>query len=99
APPPEGENAYCDKGDVAKFGDKDGPASLPKSCYYTGLDGTPSPGKQIRVGVKQDLADAVNSAKCGDTLLLSAGATYAVSSLPSKKCDDRHYITIRTDTP
>jgi hypothetical protein len=97
--PPTGENAYCGKGDVPQFGDKDGPAELPKTCYYTGLDGTPSPGKQIRVAAKEDLAEAINDAKCGDTLLLSAGGTYEVASLPSKKCDDHHYITIRTDTP
>ena len=42
--PPTGENAYCGKGDVAQFGEKDGPAELPKTCYYTGLDATPSPG-------------------------------------------------------
>ncbi|HLB91707.1 MAG TPA: hypothetical protein VJK27_05170, partial [Terriglobales bacterium] len=62
AAPPTGENAYCGKGDVPQFGDKDGPAELPKSCYYTGLDGTPSPGKQIQVAAKADLADAINSA-------------------------------------
>src|ERR1700690_2561603 len=63
AGPPTGENAYCGKGDVAHFGDKDGPAELPKACYYTGLDGTPSPGKQIHVGAKDDLADAVKEAR------------------------------------
>ena len=97
--PPTGENAYCGKADVAHFGDKDGPAQLPQSCYYTGLDGTPSPGKQIRVGAKEDLADAVKNAQCGDTLLLPAGASYEVKELPAKKCDDQHYITIRTDIP
>jgi hypothetical protein len=99
AVPPTTENAYCGKGDVAKFGDKDGPAQLPKSCYYTGLDGTPSPGKQIRVAANSDLRAAVDSAKCGDTLLLAAGASFEMKDLPSKKCDDQHYITIRTDTP
>ncbi len=99
AAPPIGENAYCDKGNVAHFGDKDGPAELPKACYYTALDGTPSPGKQIRVAAKSDLADAINDAKCGDTLLLPAGASFDVKALPAKKCDDQHYITVRTDTP
>jgi hypothetical protein len=99
AGPPTGENAYCGKGDVAKFGDKDGPAQLPQTCYYTGLDGTPSPGKRIRVGPHEELAGAVKDAKCGDTLLLPAGATYEVRELPAKKCDDQHYITIRTDIP
>jgi hypothetical protein len=97
--PPTGENAYCGKGDVPNFGAKDGPAQLPTSCYYTGLDGTLSPGKQIRVGANSDLLEAVESAKCGDTLLLAAGATFEIKDLPAKKCDDQHYITIRTDTP
>lgn len=99
APPPIGENAYCDKGDIPKFGDKDGPAQLPKACYYTGLDGTPSPGKEIHVPANADLHEAVGAAKCGDTLLLAAGASYEIRDLPAKKCDDQHYITIRTDTP
>src|SRR5450631_1207812 len=97
--PPTGENAYCGKGNVAEFGAKDGIAELPKACYYTALDGTPSPGKEIRVSVTGDLASAVEHAKCGDTLLLPAGASFEVHELPSKKCDDQHYITVRTDTP
>ena len=99
AGPPTDENSYCGKGDVAKFGDKDGPADLPKACYYTGLDGTPSPGKQIRVPGRGNLASAIDGAKCGDTILLQAGSSYDVSELPAKKCDDQHYITVRTDTP
>ncbi|HKN69646.1 MAG TPA: hypothetical protein VJX30_01190 [Terriglobales bacterium] len=99
AAPPSGENAYCGKGNVAQFGAKDGVAELPKACYYTALDGTPSPGKQIRVSAKSDLAAAIDGAKCGDTLLLPSGASFDVNELPSKKCDDQHYITVRTDTP
>lgn len=97
--PPIGENAYCGKGNVAQFGAKDGPAELPKACFYTGLDGTPSPGKQVRVAAKSDLTSALDHAKCGDTLLLAAGASFEVKDLPAKKCDEQHYITIRTDTP
>ena len=97
--PLTGENAYCGKGNVAQFGAKDGVAELPKTCYYTALDGTPSPGKQIRVAAKSDLATAIDRAKCGDTLLLPAGASFDVKELPAKKCDDQHYITVRTDTP
>ena len=99
AAPPTSENAYCGKGNVAQFGDKDGIAELPKTCYYTGLDGTPSPGKSIRVGAGSDLAAAIENAQCGDTLLLPAGASFDVKVLPSKQCDDQHYITVRTDTP
>ncbi len=96
--PPIEENAYCGKGNVPNFGENDGPAQLPKSCYYTALDGTPSPGKQIHVERDADLSAAVDSAKCGDTLLLPAGASFVIKSLPAKQCDDQHYITIRTDT-
>ncbi len=99
AAPPTSENAYCGKGNVAQFGDKDGIAELPKACYYTALDGTPSPGKSIRVGAGSDLTAAIEHAKCGDTLLLPAGASFDVKVLPSKQCDDQHYITVRTDTP
>ena len=99
AGPPTSENAYCAKGDIPHFGDKDGPAQLPTACYYTGIDGTPSPGKQIRVSAKSDFMAALADAKCGDMLLLAAGASYEVSDLPSKKCDDQHYLTVRTDTP
>src|ERR1700680_1745701 len=99
AAPPTGENAYCGKGNVAQFGAKDGIAELPKACYYTARDGTPSPGKQIRVAAKSNLAAAIDDAKCGDTLLLPAGASFDATELPSKKCDDQHYITVRTDTP
>ncbi|MGA9526777.1 MAG: hypothetical protein WBS24_01545 [Terriglobales bacterium] len=97
--PPTSENAYCGKGNIPHFGDKDGVAELPKTCYYTALDGTPSPGKQISVSAKADLTGAVEGAKCGDTLLLQAGASYEIKELPEKKCDEGHYITIRTDTP
>ena len=99
AAPPTEENAYCGKGDAPRFGDKDAVAELPKACYYTGLDGTPSPGRRITVSAKSDLAAAVEGAKCGDTLLLPAGASFLATMLPAKKCDDQHYITIRTDTP
>src|SRR5271157_2188412 len=96
---PLGENAYCGKGDVPQFGGKDGPAEPPRTCYYTGMDGTPSPGKQIRVSAKADLGATMGEAKCGDTLLLPAGASFEVKELPRKNCDEQHYITVRTDTP
>ena len=99
AAPPAGENAYCGKGDVPQFGSKDGPAALPRACYYTGMDGTPSPGKQIRVSPKEDLSATLERAKCGDTLLLPAGASFELKELPRKNCDEQHYITVRTDTP
>jgi hypothetical protein len=99
AAPPTGENAYCGKGNVPQFGAKDGVAELPKTCFYTALDGTPSPGKQVHVSSKSSLASALADAKCGETLLLPAGSSFDITDLPAKKCDDQHYITVRTDTP
>jgi len=96
---PTSENAYCAKGDVAQFGERDGPAELPKTCFYTALDATPSPGDQIRVTAGSDLEEVVEKAKCGDTLLLPAGASFPLREFPRKNCDDQHYITIRTDAP
>lgn len=96
---PTGENAYCSKGNVPQFGDKDGPAELPKTCFYTALDATPSPGNKIRVPAGSDLAEALEKAKCGDTLQLAAGAGFPLRELPKKNCDDQHYITVRTDAP
>jgi hypothetical protein len=99
APPavPTGENVYCAKGNVAQFGDNDGPAELPKTCFYTALDATPSPGNKIKVTADSDLADALDKAKCGDTLLLATGASFPLREFPRKNCDDQHYITVRTD--
>jgi hypothetical protein len=96
---PTAENAYCGKGNVPGFGEKDGPAQLPTACYYTGLDGTPSPGKTIKVAAGSDLGSALDGAQCGDTLFLAAGASFEVKAFPAKKCNDQRYITVRTDTP
>jgi hypothetical protein len=99
ATPPIDENAYCAKGDVPKFGDKDGPAALPTTCYYTALDGTPSPGKEIHVNAGSTLSSSMESVNCGDTVLLPAGASFQIKQFPAKNCDEGHYITVKTDTP
>jgi hypothetical protein len=44
-----------------------------------------------------DFQSALNSANCGDTISLQAGATFTgVFTLPAKGCDDAHWIIIRT---
>jgi len=43
---------------------------------------------------------AINSASCGDTIYVQAGATYTTGlTLPAKPCDSQHWITIRTSAP
>lgn len=96
---PTSENAYCAKGNVPEFGENDGPAELPKTCYCTALDATPSPGDKIKVAADADLGEALAKAKCGDMLLLAAGASFPLREFPRKSCDDGHYITVRTDAP
>ena len=91
------DNRYCRSGDSPDFGSsKDGPAALPNRCINTALSSTPSPGKEIKVSDPRGVTSALQSASCGDTLVLSAGQTFAPFTLPAKPCDAAHWITIRT---
>jgi hypothetical protein len=100
-----GENAYCSIGDIWTGAGSDGPAVLPMNCIYTGLDGTPSPGKITvvqpgpNVNGASVITQALRAATCGDTIELVAGQTYLPFVLPSKNCDAAHWITIRTTAP
>jgi len=76
----------------------DGPAELPRVRIETSMRSTPAPGKVIRVRAGQDLGEALEKASCGDTVELQAGATFGKVVLPAKKCDDSHWIIIRTST-
>ncbi|HXJ89400.1 MAG TPA: hypothetical protein VMS18_21465 [Candidatus Binatia bacterium] len=93
----ESDNRYCRSGDTPDFGaSKDGPAALPNRCINTALSSTPSPGKEIKVSDPRGIATALQSASCGDTIVLSTGQTFAPFTLPAKQCDAAHWITIRT---
>lgn len=94
------DNRYCGPGDTATLGaEKDGPAVLPTRCVNTALSSTPSAGKVIYVFSGTDLQARLQSASCGDTILLKAGATFAPFTLPAKKCAAAHWITIRSAAP
>jgi hypothetical protein len=79
-------------------GSFDGPAQLPCVYLNTTLADTPAPGATIAVSATGDFQGALNSASCGDTITLQAGATYSAGQyvLPAKSCDDQHWIIIRT---
>src|ERR1700741_4061643 len=79
---PVSENAYCAKGDVWKGTTSDGTAELPHGCVYTGLDGTPSPGKVTVVAAGGNFVNAVRAASCGDTIKLQQGATFTLGGSP-----------------
>ena len=95
------DNRYCNPGDVANFGaSSDTVATLPTACFYTAMAATPSPGTVIAVSAGGSLQGALNSANCGDTITIQAGAVFSGTfTLPAKSCDDQHWITIRTSAP
>jgi hypothetical protein len=77
----------------------DGPAELPRVSISTAMANTPAPGHTITVNAGGNLQSALNSASCGDTILLQAGATFSGQfTFPSKSCDDGHWIVIRTSS-
>jgi hypothetical protein len=77
----------------------DGPAELPRTYIDSSLQATPAPGKTVTVHAGEDPSQAIANASCGDTVQLQAGATFNKLLLPEKKCDDSHWIVIRTSTP
>lgn len=81
-------------------GNFDGPAELPRVTVPTAMANTPAPGSTISVPAGGDLKAALNSANCGDTIALQAGATFTgVFTMPAKNCDINHWIIIRTSAP
>ena len=64
------------------------------------LADTPAPGNVISVAKGGDFQQALNSAKCGDTITLQAGAVFTGSfTVPAQTCDDAHWIIVRTSAP
>lgn len=80
----------------------DGPANLPQTGIYTGLDGTPSPGSVVvATAGGTGLQTAINNAVCGETIQVppmngSAQNVYPPVTLVAHNCDINHWITIET---
>ena len=84
----------------AANGNFDGPAELPRVYVKSSLADTPTPGTSHNVATIASLQSTLNSASCGDTILLQAGATFqGTVVLPAKNCDDNHWIILRTSAP
>ena len=78
----------------------DGPAELPRVFIRSALADTPAPGHVRLVKGSDSLQEALDGAKCGDTLKLQASATFTgVFRLPEKPCDDGHWVILRTSAP
>ena len=85
---------------VAAGGNLDGPAELPRVAVSSSMADTPAPGTTIAVSAGGNLQAALNSAHCGDTIELQAGATFTGTfDFPVKSCDDNHWIIVRTSAP
>jgi hypothetical protein len=77
----------------------DGPAALPRILIQTAMANTPAPGITISVRSGESFQAALNSARCGDTIMLQAGATFSgLFTFPNKSCDDGHWIIVRTSS-
>ena len=82
---------------TAIAGGYDGPAALPRVLIPTAMTNTPAPGITITVNSGENLQAALNSARCGDTIHLQAGATFTGQfTFPAKSCDASHWIVVRT---
>ena len=76
----------------------DGPAELPRLFIKTNMVDTPAPGITTIIRSGGDFQAALDSASCGDTIELQAGATFSGSfKFPAKNCDDNHWIIVRTN--
>jgi hypothetical protein len=81
-------------------GTYDGPAQLPQVLMQTTMANTPAPGAVTMVSAGASLQNALNSAQCGDTIELAAGATFSGNvTFPANACDDQHWIVVRTSAP
>jgi hypothetical protein len=77
----------------------DGPAELPRLYVKSSLSDTPAPGRVRLLKPGDNLQDAIDSAKCGDTLALQAGGVFQGSFFfPQKSCDDAHWIIVRSSS-
>ena len=78
----------------------DGPARLPIATVATSMTDTPASGSVITVDAGQDLQAALDSAQCGDTIQLQAGATFTGKfRFPALHCDSQHWVVVRTSAP
>jgi hypothetical protein len=81
-------------------GNFDGPAELPRVYVQSALANTPAPGSVISVTKGGNFQQALDSAKCGDTITLQAGAVFTGSfQIPAQSCDDAHWIIVRSSAP
>ena len=86
--------------DVVAGSGYDGPAQLPIATVSSSMADTPAAAALITVNAGGDLQAALNSAQCGSTIELQAGATFTGPfEFPAKSCDSNHWIIVRSSSP
>jgi hypothetical protein len=89
----------CSIAPVWATGNFDGPAELPRVVVASSIADTPAPGSVVTINAGDDLQAALDHAQCGDTIELQAGANFVGRFLlRAKKCDNAHWIVIRTSS-
>jgi hypothetical protein len=93
--------AWCEAQTPLERVDKfDGPAELPRVYVKSSLADTPASGRVWKLKAGDSVQQALKRASCGDTIELPPASTFESSlELPSKSCDDTHWILLRTATP
>lgn len=75
----------------------DGPAELPRVYVQSMLKDTPASGKTVLVKTKEELKSALDAAVCGETIKLQSGTDFRGNfNFPAKKCDDAHWIILKS---
>ena len=90
------DNLYCPTvGCTPTWGATDGPATLPIAAINTAAANTPSPGSVISVGpTTAALTSALAAATCGETLQLTAGASYGNITWPTLNCSQSNWLRL-----
>jgi hypothetical protein len=74
-----------------------GLAELPRVFLTTTVASTPSPGRSLHVPIGGSVQAALDSAQCGDKILLAASASFSTSTLYRKSCSAAAWITLTTE--
>ena len=78
----------------------DGPAQLPIATVASAMAQTPAAGSVVSINAGEDLQAVLNTAQCGTTIQLQAGATFAGNfRVPALAWDSNHWVVIRTSSP
>jgi len=93
---------YCKPDETTYFpggATKDDGMNLPQNCTRTDMADTPANGPIVNVAAGDAAAfqAALNTAVCGERIILQAGSTYTGSFVfPSNTCDRLHWIWVLT---